>query len=227
MNEQKLQQAEEAFFDRYPGGFEHPEMITLRKHHKLDWMVELAQESFTIRNFHHPDLIVNNMVRIITRSSLISMFEKPKFRDFANSLPSIERQDLVQGLEELLHGNEQTGFEILVAILRTWKLAKWSLITVCQAYYRPQVEVFVKPTTAKGIIQTFELEDLQYKPSPTWDFYKRYRTVINEMKTKVDPSLSAYNIAFTGFLMRSIQGQYGGTMDEEAISKNHQIDGLD
>jgi len=180
----------------------------MRKHHRLDQMVELAQESFQERNFTHPDLIVDNMVRIITRSSLISRFEKPKFREFARSLGSLERQDLVQGLEELLLGNEQTGFEILLAILRPWKLAKWPLMTVCQAYYRPEVEVFIKPTTTKGIIETFELDNLQYKPSPTWDFYKRYRAAINEMKTKVGPSLSPYNIAFTGFLMRSIQGYY-------------------
>ena len=208
MNIKKLKAAEEAFFDRYPGGFFNPEMIAIRKHHKLDRMVALAQESFPKRNFRHPDLIVEYMVKIITRSSLISMFEKPKFRDFARSLPPLERQDLAQGLDELLHGNEQTGFEIMLAILRTWKLAKWSLMTVCQAYYRPQVEVFVKPTTAKGIIETFELKNLQYKPTPTWDFYVQYRTMINEMKTKVDPSLSSYNIAFTGFLMRSIQGQF-------------------
>jgi hypothetical protein len=198
-------------------------MIAIRKHHKLDRMVELAQESFVKRNFIHPDLIVDNMVRIITRSSLISMFEKPKFRDFARSLPPLERQDLAQGLSEVLHGNEQTGFEIILAILQTGKLAKWSLMTICQAYFRPQVEVFVKPTTAKGIIQTFELEGLQYKPSPTWDFYERYRAAIKEMKTKVDPSLSPYNIAFTRFLMRSIQGQYGGNMDRT----NNEIDGLD
>ncbi|MGE5463311.1 MAG: hypothetical protein ACM3PS_08145 [Syntrophothermus sp.] len=206
MNVKKLLQAEAAFFGRYPGGFDHPEMIAIRKHHKLDRMVQLAQESFTVQNFHHPDLIVDNMIRVITRSPLISMFEKPKFRDFARSLPPLERQDLARGLEELLHGDEQTGFEILLALLRPWKLAKWSLMTVCQAYYRPQVEVFVKPTTAKGIVQTFELEELQYKSSPSWDFYERYRAVINEMKTSVDPSLSPYNIAFTGFLMRSIQG---------------------
>jgi hypothetical protein len=207
MNTKKLKAAEKAFFDRYPGGFSNPEMIALREHHKLDRMVELAQESFTERNFNHPDLIVENTARIISRSSLISMFEKPKFRDFAKSLPPLERQDLSRGLVELLHGNEQTGFEIMLSILRTWKLAKWSLMTVCQAYYRPQVEVFVKPTTAKGIIETFELDNLQYKPSPTWDFYERYRAAINEMKTKVDPSLSSYNIAFTGFLMRSIQAE--------------------
>ena len=79
---------------------------------------------------------------------------------------------------------------------------------MCQAYYRPEVEVFVKPTTAKGIIETYELKSLQYKPAPTWAFYEHYRAVINEMKTMVDPSLSPYNIAFTGFLMRSIHGEF-------------------
>jgi hypothetical protein len=208
MNEKKLLQAEKDFFERYPGGFSNPEMIALRKHHRLDQMVELAQESFAERNFIHPDLVVDHLVRIITRSSLISMFEKPKFRDFARSISTLERQDLVRGLEELLHGNEQTGFEIMVSLLRTWKLAKWSLMTVCQAYYRPQVEVFIKPTTTKGIIATFELKDLQYSPTPTWSFYERYRAAINEMKTRVDPSLSQYNIAFTGFMMRSVRGLY-------------------
>jgi hypothetical protein len=145
---------------------------------------------------------------VITRSSLVSVFEKPKFRDFARELPPEDRQDLSQGLNELLYGNEQTGFESMLAILRSGKLAKWSLMTISQAYYRPQVEVFVKPTTAKGIIETFELRNLQYKPAPTWDFYREYRATINEMKTLVDPSLSQYNIAFTGFLMRGIHGQY-------------------
>ena len=226
MNLKKLHQAETFFFDQYPGGFSNPEMIALRKHHKLDQMVELAQDYFRERNFNHPDLIVDNMTRIITRSSLISRFEKPKFREFAQSLSPMERQDLVQGLDELLHGNEQTGFEILLAILQSWRLAKWPLMTVCQAYYRPEVEVFIKPTTTKGIIETLELKNLQYRPTPTWDFYERYRAAINEMKTKVDPSLSPYNIAFTGFLMRSIQGQYGESMDEVA-GTNNDIDGSD
>jgi hypothetical protein len=208
MNLKRLLQAEDAFFDRCPGGFSNPEMIAIRKTHKLDKMVELTQDSFVKRNFKLPDLIVENMVKVITRSSLISVFEKPKFRDFAHSLPPEGRQDLSQRLGELLHGNEQTGFKIMLLILRSGKLAKWSLMTICQAYYRPQVEVFVKPTTAKGIIETFELENLQYKPAPTWDFYEQYRAAINEMKTMVDPSLSPCNIAFTGFLMRSIHGVY-------------------
>ncbi|HJS19240.1 MAG TPA: hypothetical protein VJ785_10855 [Anaerolineales bacterium] len=206
MNIEKLKQAEEAFFDRYPGGFDNPEMIAIRKKHKLDKMIELTQESFAKRNFKLPDLIVENMIKVITRSSLISVFEKPKFRDFARSLPPAGRNELSGGLRELLHGDQQTGFETMLGVLKRGKLAKWSLISVCPAYFGPQVEVFVKPTTAKDIIKTFELENLHYMPSPTWNFYEEYRAAINTMKLKVDVSLSPYNIAFTGFLMRSMQG---------------------
>jgi len=207
MNLKKLKQAEEEFFNRYPGGFAHPEMIAIRKKHKLEKMVELTQDGFAKRNFKLPDLIIENMIKVITRSSLISVFEKPKFRDFARSLPSEDRKTLASGLQELLHGNEQTGFETMLEVLKSERLAKWSLMTICQAYYHPQVEVFVKPTTAKGIIETLELKNLQYKPAPTWAFYNEYRAEINEMKSKVDASLSPYNVAFTGFLMRSMQGR--------------------
>jgi hypothetical protein len=207
MNLKKLKQAEEEFFNRYPGGFANPEMIAIRKKHKLEKMVELTRDGFAKRNFKLPNLIIENMIKVITRSSLISVFEKPKFRDFARSLPSEGRKMLMGGLQELLHGNEQTGFETMLEVLKSGRLAKWSLMTICQAYYRPQVEVFVKPTTAKGIIETFELKNLQYNPTPTWAFYNEYRAVINEMKSKVDPSLSPYNVAFTGFLMRSMQGR--------------------
>ena len=208
MNLKRLKQAEQEFFNRYPGGFANPEMIAIRKKHKLDKMIELTQDSFARRNFKLPELIVENMIKIVTRSSLISVFEKPKFRDFVRSLPSKGEQTLAKGLEELLHGNEQLGFEILLEVLKSGRLAKWSLMTICQAYYRPQVEVFVKPTTVKGIIEVLELENLHYKPTPTWAFYDEYRTVINEMKSKVDASLSAYNVAFTGFLMLSMQERY-------------------
>ena len=207
MNLKKLKQAEEAFFERYSGGFANPEMIEIGKKHKLDKMIELTQDAFVKRNFKLPELIVENMVKVITRSSLVSVFEKPRFRDFARSLSPKDKQTLTIGLKELLHGNEQLGFETMLEVLKSGKLAKWSLMTICQAYYRPQIEVFVKPTTVKGIIETFELENLHYNPTPTWAFYDEYRAVINEMKTKVDASLSPYNVAFSGFLMITMQGR--------------------
>jgi len=95
-----------------------------------------------------------------------------------------------------LHGKEQQGFEIILDVLKSGKLAKWSLMTNCQTYYRPQVDVFVKPTTVKGVIEFFELKDLQYKPTPTWAFYDAYRSVFNEMKSRVNSALSPTNAAF-------------------------------
>ena len=207
MNLKKLKQAEEAFFNRYPGGFENPEMIEVGKKHKMDKMIAFAQEGFVRRNFKLPDLIVDNMIKVVSRSSMVSLFEKPKFRDYANSLPPKSKQLLASGLEEILHGKEQQGFETMLDVLKSGKLAKWSLMTICQTYFRPEFEVFVKPTTAKRVIEYFELKNLQYKPTPTWAFYDEYRAVINEMKSKVDASLSPYNAAFSGFLMISMESR--------------------
>ena len=207
MNLNKLKQAEESFFNRYPGGFESPEMMEIGKKHKMDKMIAFAQEGFVKRNFKLPDLIVDNMIKVVSRSSMVSLFEKPKFRDFANSLPPKSKQLLVSGLEEILHGKEQQGFETMLEVLKSGKLAKWSLMTICQVYFRPEFEVFVKPTTAKGVIEYFELKNLLYKPTPTWPFYDEYRAIINEMKSKVDSSLSPSNAAFSGFLMITMQGR--------------------
>jgi hypothetical protein len=137
---------------------------------------------------------------------MVSVFEKPKFRDYALALSSVQKRQLSDGLFAVFYGNEQQGFGVMVNVLSEGKLAKWTLMTVCQAYFRPDFEVFIKPTTAKGVIQTFELEGLQYKPRPSWAFYNQYRQVINEMKSQVDPALSPSNAAFSGFLMMSMEG---------------------
>ena len=208
MNLKRLKQAEEEFLYRYPGGYENPEMIEIRKKHKLDKMIEMTQQAFVSTNFKLSDLVVENMVKIITRSSLISVFEKPRLRDFAYSLSPGQRKRLSTGLGEFLHGDQQAGFETVVDILQNGKLAKWSLMTVCPAYYRPDHEVFVKPTIAKRVIQYFDLSPLRYDPKPSWEFYREYRTAINEMKSHVEESLARYNIGFTGFLMRSMPPEF-------------------
>ena len=139
-----------------------------------------------------------NMVRIVSRSSMVSLFEKPKFRDFVKTLDENEKAFLVNALREMLHGRQQAGFEAMVEILKTGKLAKWSLVSIIPAYYRPTREVFVKPTTAKGILRFFEIDDPVYSPTPSWDFYRKYRKLMNDAKKEVDRSLSPSNAAFFG-----------------------------
>ena len=111
---------------------------------------------------------------------------------------------MVDALIEFLHGEQYAGFEALVELLLTEKIAKWSLLTIIPTYYAPTKEVFVKPTTAKGVIRYFEVENLAYKPAATWRFYKGYRSLINKTKKKVDKKLSPSNAAFSGFLMMSM-----------------------
>jgi hypothetical protein len=67
------------------------------------------------------------------------------------------------------------------------------------------VEVLVKPTTAKGVIEYFELEGLKYSSHPTFEFYRAYREQINQIKKEVDASLQFDNAAFCGFLMMSLE----------------------
>jgi len=204
MNEEKLKQAESNFLAQYPEGFNDPGMHEIRKRHNMDKMIEFAQQNFSPDCYSHVEQTAANMVKAVSRSSMVSMFEKPKFRDFVARLDANQKAYMVDSLIEFLHGDQQVGFEALVDLLRTEKLAKWSLLTIIPAYYAPNKEVFVKPTTAKGIIAHFDVPKLVYKPQPTWAFYKGYRTIINRYKKRVDKRLTGSNAAFSGFLMMSL-----------------------
>ncbi|MDF2874732.1 MAG: hypothetical protein K0R22_1415 [Sporomusa sp.] len=205
MNKAKLKEAEERFFMRYPGGFSNPEMLKIAKKHKVEKMKELAQDSFTIEQFASAGKIVDSMYKIISQSSLISIFEKPKFRDVVKVMSDNEKEHLTHGLKEFLHGDQAFGFGLITGLLHEYKLAKWPLVTVYSIYYRPSAEVFIKPTTAKGIIEYFELAGLKYNSNPTFEFYQAYREQIMQMKQEVDVSLQVDNAAFCGFLMMSME----------------------
>ena len=204
MNLKRLKQAEAEFLARYPGGFNHPDMITIGKKHNVGKMTEQAKELLSKKSFQNTGPVLDSLIKIVSRSSMVSMFEKPKFRDYVNGLDRDEREALAMGFQLLLHGKQQRGFEIVIDILARGKLAKWSLITICPNYMKPLDEVFVKPTTAKNVIKYLELENLDYKPRPSWAFYEEFRRQILAMKEKVDPSISPSNAAFTGFLMMSL-----------------------
>ncbi len=204
MNLEKLRLAEAQFLEMYPGGFDHPEMVKVGKKHGIDRMTTFAAEVFARSQFRNTHTFLENLIKLVSRSSMVSMFEKPKFRDAVNGLDADQRSALVRGYRKLMHGNQEKGFNEILGILAPAKVAKWSLMTIGLVYFRPQTEVFVKPTTAKGIIQLLELDDLIYRPRPSWEFYMAYRSAIMDMKTEVSSSLSPNNAAFTGFLMMSL-----------------------
>ena len=106
---------------------------------------------------------------------------------------------------ELLYGNRKEGFEGLVEFLEQYKLAKWTLISIVPYSINRQTEYFIKPTTTKNIIKYFDFKDLIYKPKPSFDFYENYTKVLDEMKTKLDKSLTFDNAAYSGFFKMAIE----------------------
>ncbi|OUS38393.1 hypothetical protein A9R01_03375 ['Osedax' symbiont bacterium Rs2_46_30_T18] len=201
LNKTQLQQLQGTFLMEYPQGFADPKMQLILKKHPIAKMTALARDSFPVSASGNVHSSAQHMAKIVSRSSMVSMFEKPKFKSFINSLNEYDKAFLVDSLLEFLHADQQRGFEGMLQVLATEKLAKWSLISIIPAYYAPDSEVFIKPTTVKNILRHFNITELVYKPTPSWDFYQRYRELINTAKTKVHPSLTPNNPAFCGFLM--------------------------
>jgi hypothetical protein len=205
MNKAKLKEAEERFIKRYPGGFANPLLLEIAKKHKIEKMKKMAQDSFAVDQFEDAGKIVDSMMKIVSQSSLVSIFEKPKFRDSVQAMSVDEKEHLSHGLKEFLHGDQSVGFGLMTGLLHEYKIAKWPLLTIYPIYFRPGTEVFIKPTTTKGIIEYFELTGLKYNARPTFEFYQAYREQIMLMKQEVDESLRVDNAAFCGFLMMAIE----------------------
>lgn len=205
MNLKKLKEAEASFFTFYPKGFEDEALLAIIKRHNTAKIGQSVREMFAPDRFARTEEICENFAKIVSKSSLISLFEKPKVRDMVKQL-SMEQQDMLSiGLYEFLHGKKEKGFEILVDILSIYKLAKWSIVTLIPYYYARDKEFFIKPTTTKDIIKFFEIEGLTYKPRPTYEFYVRYTQILKEMKSQVSPLIGEDNAGFTGFLMMAMK----------------------
>ena len=206
MKKQRLYAVEHAFLSRYPGGFNNNELVAIGKKHQITRRHEQALACFAPAQFATPQKVAFDMVTQISRSSMVSMFEKPRLKDWVNIMSDMERESYAMALYEILHGDEQRGFTTMCSLLSAAKVAKWPLMTILPYYYAVQRNVFIKPTTTKKIIAYFELEGLNYRPLPDYTFYRNYSDQILAMKSMVDPSLQIDNAAFTGFLMMALQG---------------------
>jgi len=207
MNIQKLKEAEAAFLSRFPQGFDDPDpwMGKIRKSHNVDRLADFTRANLTEATLSQPQRFADTLLKIVSRSSMVSRFEKPPFREFLDALSSKDKRHLAEAFRKRLFGRKQhEGFEVIVELLARYKLARWSLVSAVPFYFAPLQEAFVKPSTARKIVSFLELEDLQYHPRPDWSFYVGYRKLILNIKKQVDPSLTPNNAATTGFLMATM-----------------------
>lgn len=203
MNLDRLKTLERDFLATYPGGFAHPEMEAIAKKHRKGRMEAEAQEAFGPDRFDNAPAVCDRFGRVLGKSSVLSVFEKPKLREAMASLSPGEQMAMAEAIRERLYGDARTGFEGMVRVLTPYKLAKWPIVSVLPVYMRPREEVFVKPTNAKAVVAAFELP-LTYRPTPDWAFYEGYRDAVLAMIAASDPSLSPSTLAFGGFLMMSL-----------------------
>lgn len=180
-------------------------MAAIMKKHNVGNLTGFAQANLSRSHFNRPDEVCETLILIVSRSSMVSMFEKPKFRDFIRSLNNHEKENLAFAFEKRLYGRaKRAGFEEIQGMLSHYKVAKWPIISAVPFYFAPKKEAFVKPNTAKGIIKYLEAEDIFYKPAPSWEFYRAYVKLLNEVKKEVHPSISPNYAALSGFLMITI-----------------------
>lgn len=203
MNIEKLKRLETHFFMAYPMGFDTPEMIEISKKHKIKKMRDFVNTHFEPECFEDVDLVFENYIKLISQSSLVSIFEKAKFKDLAKTFTREEKTKFIGGVYDFLYGDQETGFTSQIEVLSRYKTAKWPILTVLGVYMKPDFEVLVKPTTVKGILAYFE-EDLKYVSKPTYAFYSQFRTLINDIKKHTNEALQVDNAAFCGFLMMSL-----------------------
>ena len=109
MNLKKLKELEKQFLKKYPDGFADPHFEPIMKKHQPEKMRALAEDFFSPTAFKNTALLTENLAKFVTRSSMVSLFEKPKFRDFVCSLSPAEAKRLVAGLQKFLHTQDQAG----------------------------------------------------------------------------------------------------------------------
>ena len=149
-------------------------------------------------------LLIEATRRLVGNALLIILLMFIAYGLFADLVPAPLKGPTVKWERLLVYLYIDTNALIGLPLLVAAKIARWSLISIGPVYFKPQREVFVKPTTAKKIIDHLELDHLTYKPRPSWEFYAGYRQALLEMKSQVNPSLTPNNAAFTGFLMMAL-----------------------
>lgn len=205
MNIENLKDLEAEFLDEYPKGFDDERLLKLMKKFNPDKLEKISKEAFDKKNFSQPDLICQNFINIISKSVVISFYDKLKLKDAFINMGMYEKDMFSIALYDILYKNKKEGFDSIVEILSKYNLAKWTLITIIPYYMNRKNDYFIKPTTSKNIINYLELDNLIYKPRPSYEFYVNYKKNLDKLKKVTQKSFTKDNICFTAFLRLGIE----------------------
>ncbi len=149
MNVQKLRQLEKEFLYVYPKGFESETLEGVKKKHKLLKTSEFFKMACSKESIESGLDSIDDIIMAVTKSSMVSVFEKIKFKDMIQSICKEEKFEFLDALYENIYGVEEERFKALVSLLSKYNMAKWPIVTCFRAYLNIQYDVFMKPTTVK------------------------------------------------------------------------------
>lgn len=204
MNLEKLKDCEERFFEYYKDGFEDEKLAKTVKLFNTIKFQTLVKNSFALENFSNIEYISQSFFEILLKSPLISFYERDLIKNALKNFTNYEKDMLSIYLKDLLYEDLEESikdsFDELVELLASKNLAKWHILTLIPYYFAPNKNYFLKPSTTRNIVKYFELENIKYKPRPSFEFYKDYTKNLQKMKNIVNPILRDDNGRFTGFL---------------------------
>ena len=79
MNVNKLIRLESDFLLHYPQGFNSKEMIEIRKKHNLNKVSSYLKKVCSKENLKLGLSVYDDVIKVVSRSSMVSVFEKMKF----------------------------------------------------------------------------------------------------------------------------------------------------
>lgn len=152
MKIEKLKDIEFEFFEAYPDGFENEKHMKMMKNFNPDKLELICKELFAKENFSTPEIVCENFIKMVSKSVVISFYDKLKLRDAIKAMGIYEKDMLSIALYDLLYGDKKDGFDGFVEILSEHNLAKWTLISLVPYYMNRYSEYYIKPTTTKKIL---------------------------------------------------------------------------
>jgi len=111
MNIEVLKAAEKRFLKQHPGGFGHPDMLETNKRFKMEQHIAEAKMAFTKKSFDESKSVLADVAKLVSRSAMVSMFEKPKYKAMLDDMSADKKDAFAKSLYELLHGKEKAGFD--------------------------------------------------------------------------------------------------------------------
>ena len=188
MNYQYL---DDLFLLRFPQGFADEEFKNSAKRHRTsDKILAIIKNDFDVASLQREDTYQINknialILKIVTMSSMISVFEKVAFRNYLAD--SKIHETFLQALYDLITKKDHESFDNFVCVLNLRKretnkrVATWPLVTFFLLYFDEYHEIFIKPNTIKRLIKLLEF-DVEYVSYPNYETYQKIKEMVETYK---------------------------------------------